>query len=455
MEENFEKKLKDIFDNPPHTNADKEVWGNIVNGLEEQTPTIPSQSFNNWIYPIASILLLSLVGIIGYLLGQNKNLKEQLQQSVSSPSLQQEEIIEKRITIVYDTIYKNIEVNAPVQKSLITSSKQVKRNSSYTSPIPNNNIFTNPSLNYSSPLSSERIAQEWNKNRITIPNQINTSLNQPIEKEGTIGTRFTENLVNTNSVVPTTASLNILDLQLLYSNELKNLPLISYVTIDKQKQKKWWQRKWETHKPKSIAIGAHFGLGHDFSLNLEESGQANYIYGITTEIGFGKNWSMMIKGNYRTQNLSAEEEDDHSINFTDAGFPVLPPQDINDELYEVKWNASYLEIPIGFKYAFRSKNKLQPFLAFGITSMKNLKSKLDFEYKTPNDDEYSIISESILPKEFFLENVWGNIGLQYRITPKWNVFLEGGYTWNLNKNINSSLQDNQLINGQFGWTYQF
>lgn len=444
MENNFDENLKNILSNPPNFPVDSETRAQFIQQLD--TVAIPTQPAKNNDWKKAALLLAFLLmgGAFGYLFSKFQTLNSQL---LEKNQLQNtkilDTIIQKQVTVIYDTIYisegnKQLTTNRntynsnyqPFQKHLLNSNFYNIFTASLTAP----NLF-DQKINL---LTDYAVASTWKK----VNTRSNKSLKDIDDKKGVANQPIS--LLKTNHLNNINSSQKIL------------LPeWLSEISIDNKRMERQLKRlrRRQMVQPKSIAIGIHGGLSRDLTLYINNTEQSNNTLGLRTEIGFNSNFSLLIGANYRKQQFKTEEDDDQPVRL--ENFPVPPPQDIEDELQEVNWDAAYLEIPFGFKYSFLMNKKIQPYFGIGLVSRKALRSTIEFEYETPAEEEYEEQQLGVLTSEFQINNAWGVLGTQYKFTENWRFFLEGGYQFDWKNKDLTKIEAVKLIQANAGISYQF
>lgn len=452
MDNNFDDKLRNILSNPPDFPVDKDARADFMKRLDT-LPVTPQPKRNmHWGRTMIWLALLLLSSGIGYLFSQNQNLKTQLveiQQSRNSIVL--DTIFQKHVTVIYDTVYisktnNNTFTNGEMKSRSMESSYSVLSN---TSSFP---IFFEQKSKLFNDVS---IVNAWHNTR-------RGNNHSAIGFENQEGVDKTEGNLSASNIptIENNYNISLLENDAIFyvnSNKSMSLPeLSSELLFDFEKYERKLKRRKRLHmmQPKSFALGIQGGLGYDLSLDFYDVKQTNYILGVDAEIGFGKNFALVIGANYRNQNFKLEGEyDNQPISLED--FPVVQPQDIDDELHEIYWSAEYLEIPFGFKFSFLTNKKIQPYLGFGLMSRKALKSKVEFEYYDSMGEEYKENKTGVLSSEFKVNNAWGTLGAQFKVTNNWRFFLEGGYQFGWQNKDLTKLEAVQLIQSNAGILYQF
>lgn len=133
--------------------------------------------------------------------------------------------------------------------------------------------------------------------------------------------------------------------------------------------------------------------------------------GISTEIEFSDRLRLQVGAQYA--GLKFEEKDQTII----SQFPSIEPDDPGDVIRELYVELDYLQVPITFKYLLSKPKQWTPFLSVGFAATQSIRQGFSYEFINGNLGEYSR-SQKFNNGEFSIENFYGSLGMEYRITNK-------------------------------------
>lgn len=460
MDNKFDDKLKNILSNPPEFPVDEGAKSQFLKQLYTLDVVSTPKRKTHWGRTMLWLALLFLAGGIGYLFSQNQNLKAQLLENKQGQnSIVLDTVIEKHVTVVYDTIYISKENNLPIgQANYRYTNSERKSDKRQSNNLDNyfNAMLPAFFAQKSKVFSEDFISNTWQNDKAGN----NNSFLAFIHRDGKNNSSDNSDASDISSFEKSSYNISLLDRdEIIYPQSLESKILtvlqseyfFDYEAYERKAKKR---KRRQMMQPQSFALGIHGGFGKDLSLDFYDVKQSNYILGIDAEIGFGKKLALVIGVNYRRQNFKVDGEYDNqpiSLEY----FPPITPQDIDDELHEVYWRSEYLEIPFGFKYSFLSDKRIQPYFGLGLMSRKALSSKVTFEYYATGGGEYKAIESGVLSSEFKVNNAWGTLGAQFKLTKNWKFFLEGGYQFDWKNKDLTKLDAVQILQSNAGILYQF
>jgi len=177
-------------------------------------------------------------------------------------------------------------------------------------------------------------------------------------------------------------------------------------------------------KPSRINTGAYFKKGFLFSMNGE--GHEARIFGIATELNFGKHLSFLLgieHLNIRFYLLSTNEL---------SHYPRVYPDDPNDSFFGLTSNFSYLQIPIGLKYSIWKDKKFRPYLSTHLIARKPMYQNFNFSY-TSNQSYF--INRSFNSAPFVFNSIRQTVGLEYTWRQNLVLKLEAGFENDFRKSL--------------------
>ena len=299
MEDNyFDKKIKGIIDDPPEFPVDPNAAANMEAKLAGLTKRKKRGAIILW-WPWLLVLPFLGFGIWGFmqmrtLQNQMSDLQSKLEKNENTDTLI------KQVIYQYDTIYKVIYQ----EKWLPAPQPTLTRLSNFTPPIFNQQAPLISSISTSSFLPLNQFKKE------------KPSLNPPAWS-------------NLNPI----PALGISPFQIQPKLQIAQLPIETLAQNSKLQP-----RVIDFFRPNQLNAGLQTSPA---IINQKISNATSWSAGLNMAIGFPRNQFLDIQADW----LNIRFEDKEVAGFSQ--YPTLPPNNPDDNLYEVKGNFSYLQVYTG------------------------------------------------------------------------------------------------------------
>jgi hypothetical protein len=197
-------------------------------------------------------------------------------------------------------------------------------------------------------------------------------------------------------------------------------------------------------QPSSFKLGINLGI--PFLLSKYNDSAPNTSIGVKTEIGFGDRFSLQIGANFETLkfNLKEDFEEDFDLNLE----PIIGATELHS--YGIK--SEFLQIPIGFKYLFLPKKRLSPYINMGVLATKLLEREVKYVYSDNGQTYFKQEEEG--GSDFQNNQIYGSIGFDYELKPKWNLNFAVRYNHSFNQDVFTS-DELRSLRFETGISYKF
>ena len=95
-------------------------------------------------------------------------------------------------------------------------------------------------------------------------------------------------------------------------------------------------------------------------------------------------------------------------------YPFIPPDNTDDLFKEIKFDLTYLQIPVTLRKYFYSDKSFSPFFGVGLVAYRPLKQEFEYEYVNGTIGEY-YVGDTFSEGAFSLNNWRVDLGGQFRI----------------------------------------
>ncbi len=405
MEDNyFDKKLKDILEDPPIFEPDAGAIVDMKRRLEATKSKKQQSVFGlGWLIPL--LLLPFLFGSIFFFI-KYKNLNQKLDDiTLQLNHFQKDTNTHNYVTYHYDTIYKVIYKDIIVERTYENASPSPPILSHY---YQNGSLFSNlsnaPYLTEFGRLGLEAIhrPQSFRPSGLGFPGLFSDKGGMLEEKEAEIFMDWTKRPLKS--------------LDYLSVNPLKSYSYSRYFQLEEKLN----DPKWEYRKPKVNPVNYFIPKGINVggqSMPIVKGKAKGKSYsgnniGFTAALEFHK--GVELQFGLERLAIGFELKDESSI----VGYPLASPENPGDFFKEMYVDLSYLKIPIIFKKYLRKDKDFTPFLGIGLVAQKPLKQKFDYEYINGITGEYNL-NQSFSDGSFLVNNLRANIGVRYHF---WKQF---------------------------------
>ena len=429
MEKDFNKKIKEILENPPDLPFDEKAWDKMNKRLEGDNPNTNGRGGVLPWWAIAALWLLSL-GVTAFALNhkiqKSNNTITELKNELQS-KIQTDTVVEYRTVVVYDTFYKgNTTRNNTLaaRSSIFTLSQATLWN-----------------LKSQAPNSPDYF--EYENFDIASAYQPSLSQLQQLTGQTFVKRQAEEHRLAKAEQIRTLSPLSSIALSSIdYQSYFDPTEMITIPALVKRKRN---INPLLYLQPTGLSIGGYIGSGEH--LNIRDDDGGIFMPSLMASINFGKRFRMEIGVEYLRHNYKIEEDGEFSK------FPIVAPQDPQDLLNEIKIEMEYLQIPVGFKYALRPKKKLQPLIGVGLIARRTISQYLDYKFEKSLLESYEILWQSD-ESDFELSSVWGSLGLEYYWSDKWSLLMEGVFQQDIHE-TDYSFQDQRLLSLRGGVKFHF
>jgi hypothetical protein len=402
--------LKDILENPPPFEPDTAAISDMKKRLNESDVKSRRGIWGLW-WLIPFLLLPFLLGGV-FFLNKYQELNQKLDElNIQLSHFQRDTAHEHYVTYHYDTlyntIYKDVFIERRFEKSVV--------------PPPSLKGFYRPYSGHSNLSEMHsltdflvyRNGQNLGTKGLNLANLPGlSSLDNPLSKEELLADLIRNERIDN-------IGLKVID---------------SYSRFEKIEDK-LNDPKWEPtiHKANPLLYFVPKGGNIGGNYTPIVAGKAN-SKGYSGK-SFGINGSLEFYGGIEMslglERLNFGFEVKESSQF--ANYPLLPPDNTNDALSELKPSFSFLHIPIVFKKYFRKDKDLKPFFGVGFVAQKPLKQTFVYEYiDDVSNDEYKL-NQSFRDGDFSFDNLRTNIGLKYRLLDHFSAQAELVYHYAFNQ----------------------
>jgi hypothetical protein len=405
MEDNYlDKKLKDILENPPHFEPDAAAISDMKKRLDK-SDVKSHQGISRlwWLVPL--LLLPFLLGGV-FFLNKYQELNQKLDRlNLQLSYFQRDTTHENHITYYYDTIhntiYKDVIIERRFEKAII--------------PPPSLKAFYRPYSN--------------NSNLSEVTSLTDFLVYRNGQNLGTKGL----NLANLSGL----SSLdNPLSKEELLAELIRNeridkigLKVINYYSRFENIEDKLNDPNWEPtiHKANPILYFVPKGgnIGGNYTPivagKANSKGYSGKSFGINGSLEFYGGIEMSLGLERLSFGFEVKEPEQFAI------YPLLPPDNTNDLLTELKPSFSYLHIPLMFKKYIRKDDKLRPFFGVGFVAQKPLKQNFVYEYVDDVTDQEYKLNQSFKNGDFTINNLRTSIGLNYHFLDHFSAQTEFVY----------------------------
>ncbi len=445
MEDNFEHHIKGLMNDPPDFPFDENLWKDVEARMNNQKEKKPILSFVGRL----PLFLLALIttGLAGYFyVNQNKaiaRIAEVEQQLERKNEINTKSEIERRVTVIYDTIYNNIVVDQVQKQKIAHHTKNRKLGQLYFSKFVSDfgGGLRNDFLNDSDRINFRVNRQFENRDRLywsyfndeqrysTAPKLglLQHIITKPeahiLEGEELQQLEDLKSKFNWNHALARISPRRIPLLQNI--SYLDRLPPVKIANHKKKKRIVFYLHQL---RPTRFALSGTTGTF--VSLNLGGSG-FNLRGSAIAEVGMGKRFSLTVGTEYFSNDFNKKIDPDELEPL--IGFPDLPPDNAEDVLMNIQGDFDYLQIPFGIKYIVFPRRYFYPYIGAGLISAKSSKSRLEYDFISSIGNDYSISRGNLLPSTFEISAFYSTLGFEIQMNRNWSLILEGGSQFNLKK----------------------
>jgi len=461
MGSDFEKKIREILASPPDFSAKEKNWKKLQKRIAEHEKPSKEPSVFHW-SALLLLFFMLLSGVLGFLYWaeHNKNIAfREIQQT--QQVLYTDTIIETHKRIIYDTIYKQIVSNIiqpSIQGKETNNTKHYAVNKTNNRPFHNAQNLFQPTAKTRYLLSLEKSFSESYISTILSNNGISAITNELSNNKIGLPSPFKNIVANNKPEISLSENSNHLS-QLSLLSKLPALPLHSLLyshqlestlnaKLAKQEQRRTLDYYLSKMSPRSFALSTYGGISYSLNIKGED---INPVFGLRTEIGYNRNFSLLIGIEYLQNKFSYYVEDSASPDTQDL--PNLAARNPGDLLHEIYGDFRFIQIPFGFKYTFKSKNFLKPYVGVGLVTHKPIRSRLTYEYLSIFE-EYYVDADNLLASTFAINDAWSTVGFNLNYKKNWNFYLEGLLQMELSKQP-FLYENHQYIRFNTGLQYLF
>jgi len=423
MENNFEKHIKDTMGNPPDFPFEERLWDDMESRLDKGKDRKPFLGFMGRL-PLF-LLALSAMSLAGFFyVKQYKAMQKvaEVEQQLANQQQKDKQAntnatpsIEKRVTVIYDTIYNRVVIDQ-IQNS------GFRKQAAKTTYKPNMFAF-----NFRATESSTS-----NSNRSEIPSIFSyTSITDAFGRKGGINLLQRQKLKQEKEIATTkyfdTAidELASIDYSFLDIDQEVRLPALNIIEKKRRKRLRVYLREL---RPSYFAVSATAGTFA--SLNLGGSGFN--LRGIAqAELGLGKRSGLVAGVEYFSNDFNKRIDPGEPEDY--EGFPILPPGNAEDVLQRIQGDFTYLQIPFGIKHTIFPRRYFYPYISAGLIASQVKKSRLEYQYLSATTGEYFVSRSNLLPQTFELSAFWSTLGFEIQMNKNWSLLLEGSSQFDLKK----------------------
>ncbi len=411
MENKFYKHIKETFENPPEYPYQEAQWDKMRERLNPTVPPTPKVAFwkrYGWI----ALWILPFLLLGSYTIFQQHASNERIE--TLQKALDKE--INKNQIHLSDTIFNHVVIN---QYDTIYHTTSV-----YSNTIAANNNYVPSAIGKTA--SASTISQQLLEDFDNIAQKFSQSEELAITKINSIG-QIQQLLQKPEQLAQSPLKYN--------ADALKEaLVGIEGLAIDSLaiplREVNFFQY-FEPPTPlyqEDVELLAFmrptgFNIGIEGSLlkliRNEGVNQKGFTAGLTTEIEFGSNFSLLVGGEYLKLHYELEEDADISA------YPVVEPENGQDAFHYLRVNSNYLQIPFGFKYRFGREKAFRPYVGVGAIARKPIRKELNYEFLSAFSEYY--INRSYTNNTFSINTLRGKLGFEYRLHKNWNFYLDGTY----------------------------
>lgn len=420
MGNDFEKHIRDAMNNPPEFPFEERLWEDMESRLDGDQ----EKPFLGFIGRLPLFLLaLGAMSFAGFFYVKHHNANERLikleKQLENQTAQEQEASIEKRVTVIYDTIYNRVVINDPKNLSAfentLTSSKKQQ---SYTATYLFAPGYSPSTIDFRKSMDLTTVASVGITNDFSPKNNIGF-----LRKDILSRTEYIKSLPNFDSAL---AVLSTPEQTYLEVDQEVKLPSIKFYKLKKQKRINILLK--EIRPTNFSLIGT---TGTFASLNLGGNG-FNLRGTFHGELNFGKRFSLLAGGEYFSNDFGLKiGMDEEGI---PEGFPEILPNSSEDELLSIQGDFNYFQIPFGVKYIVFPRRYFYPYIGGGLVAGKTTRSRLEYNYiSTAQGFEYSVSKGGLLPKTFEMSAFYSTIGFQVQLNRNWSILMEGSSQFDLKK----------------------
>lgn len=433
---------------PPDYLFEEKLWKDLESRMYQKEKGKPFLGFTSWLL----LLLLTTIttGLAGYFYVKNDKAEERiadLEQQFQGYQQQStiDTIVKKQITIIYDTtIYNHTIINPSQQDKSWEKANQAGVLNQLNPSMPLNSGHKKLGFKNATTFSATEASNPQKK--LTQEDNPSFSLNH----ETLLTEKKPAPFQHTGLNIPALNTIPFLpefNRSLLATQSEKTIDF-SPVPAGKNKSQKNIDFFLLKLKPSSFSLSA--SAGTLAILNFGGKRKTNRLGNIRAEIGYGNRFSFVFGLEVINEKFKMEFKDPGEKM---DGFPEAPPNNQEDVLHEIYGKFRYLQIPFGIKYSLMPNSRFHPYIGLGLISQKAIKSSLSYEYLAMME-MYHLSLDNVLPNTYKVEDFWATIGLQYELTKRWSLLLEGTSQVKLKQGI-YKYENLQLLKWNAGIQYHF
>lgn len=449
MENNFEDYIKDAMNNPPDFPFEERVWKDMESKLDEDKERKPLLGFVGRL-PLF-LLALGMTSLAGFFyMKQQKAMnriveveRQLVEYSTINTKTSTEPSLEKRVTVIYDTIYNRIVIDQLVQPTLRANNTAAPLERRF---YPPNQFVIDFEQSVSDFIRQPEYAAVFNA--IGLAKSLNRTASVSLLGVQQFDERTDETIdeVLVDWFANPLDQLTSVDYDLLDIDQGVVLPALNIIEKKRRKRVKVYLQKL---KPSHFSFS---GITGSFaSLNL--GGNGFNLRGMAqAELGLGKSSAIIAGVEFFANdfNKRIDPEDPNAL----KGFPELPPDNAEDILQNIQGDFTYLQIPFGIKQIIFPRRYFYPYIGAGLIAGRTNRSRLEYQYLSSGGTAYSISRGNLQPRNFELSAFWSTVGFQIQMNKRWSLLLEGSSQFDLEKGT-FKYENLSLLKVGTGLRYQF
>lgn len=474
--DNFDQHINNTMNNPPEFPFKEELWKDLEDRMKESPPEKTVIPWLTWL-PLGLLFLIPSV-LAGLFYVKHNNALDRiaaLEQQSQSPKITYiDTIVQKKITVIYDTIYNQVVINdykteqskailTSYQNAVLTAQSQAftqnlaRKFAPYQAYLINKE---NTDLANDERLNSENIA---GSNTIDLVPSIYSTRTDGLANntytKSSFANAIRSGLSNANFVNDEVSKSVEATEQTILKEELKALiglsleePAWGFNEIElsilpSADPKKTLGDRLAMLRPSSVALSAKTG---SFLMMNNTRKNGNYAAGLQAEFGYNDKFNLVLGAEFVNNTFELYADNPAIVNY-----PITPPDDPGDNLNEGYGRFHYLQIPFGFKYQLYQNRTINPYVGLGLIAQRSLKSQMESRYTSQATAmEYSIFQDDLLPTQFNVKDSWITLGFNTGISSKWDFFFETSYQWTLKPGM-YQYEDRQFLKINLGVQYEF
>lgn len=348
-------------------------------------------------------------------------------------------IVEKIVTKI---VYVPINNSSTLSNNINTPLNQTNLQTNQT----NNN--TNNNSNNLAENSTDENSSQNNQSNNNTGNGKNNLVDNTIAnnaKNNTTASVENENLVENEET-------SILFLDLIELEELNHPILLVHQPLEniidtsdyqyKRKLKDYVNKIGYATTVSSYELGVSSGL--DLLYQTSDFNLLSKRFGLTSEITFSDYVKLGTTIDWKE--TKGELENIELGNYPDDYFDIYPNMvgfDPNDVLTKIETRDRNIEFAVFAKYIIRPHDKWSPYFGLGVKGAYDYEQRFEYKYLNSQGYEYETDYQYIYNKKLGFNTLLGLAGVQYKLTPSFNVRLDAMY--------NYDYKAHRFDNSQMNW----